>query len=112
MSTSFVNASLRNPQTATKRKKKSLNDVLLPEKRLNLTACAVETVQDFLMKLEIKPLSYLLEISIFFLNNDLVRLAKIMNNLAKDLKIRSFKDIFQYLKLVESFQKRNSVNNI
>ena len=66
----------------------------------------VETIQDFLIKLDIKPLIYLLEISIFSLNNDLVRLSKIMNTLVKDLKILSFKDIFQYLKLVESFQKK------
>ena len=33
-----------------------------------------------------------------------------MNNLVKDLKILSFKDI--YLKLVESFQKKFSVKNI
>ena len=65
----------------------------------------VETVQDFLIKLGIKPLIHLLEISIFLLNNDLVRLTKIMNNLVKDFKILSFKVIFQCLKLVESFQK-------
>ena len=61
----------------------------------------LETVQDFLIKLGIKPL-----ISIFSLNNDLVRLTKIMNNLVKDLKILSFKVIFLCLKLVESFQKK------
>ena len=66
----------------------------------------VESVQDFLIKLDIKPLMHLLEKSIFSLNNHLVRLTKIMNNLVKDLKIRSFKVIFQYLKLVESFQKK------
>ena len=54
----------------------------------------LETVQDFLIKLDIKPLMHLLEISIFSLNNDLVRLTKIMNNLVKDLKIMSFKVIF------------------
>ena len=42
----------------------------------------------------------------FSLNNDLVRLTKIMNNLVKDFKILSFKVIFQCLKLVESFQKK------
>ncbi len=73
---------------------------------------ALETVQDFLIKLGIKTLMHLLEISIFSLNNDLVRLTKIMNNLVKDLKILSFKVIFQCLKLVESFQKIISVNNI
>ena len=33
-------------------------------------------------------------------------LTKIMNNLVKNLKILSFKIIFQGLKLVESFQKK------
>ena len=45
--------------------------------------------------------------SIFSLNNDLARLTKIMNNLVKDLKILSFKVIFQCLNLVESFQKKD-----
>ena len=70
------------------------------------------SVQDFLIKLDIKPLIHLLEISVFSLNNDLVRLTKIMNNLVKDLKILSFKVIFQCLKLVETFRKKNSVKNI
>ena len=34
----------------------------------------LETVQDFLIKLDIKPLTHLMEISIFSLNNDLLRL--------------------------------------
>ena len=55
----------------------------------------IETVQDFLIKLGIKPLMHLLEVSI--------TLTKIMNNLVKDLKIPSFRVIFQCLKLVESF---------
>ena len=71
----------------------------------------VETVQDFLIKLGIKSLMHLLEIGIFSINNDLVRLTKIMNNLVKDLKILSFKVIFQRLKLVESFQKWFFVKN-
>ena len=83
---------------------------------LNMTVrifkSTLETVQDFLIKLGIKPLMHLLEISIFSLNNDLVRLTKIMNNLVKDLKILSFKVIFQCLKLVESFQKKKSLKNI
>ena len=65
----------------------------------------LETVQDFFIKLDIKPLMHLLEISIFSQNNDLVRLTKIMNNLVKDLKILSYKVIFQCLKLVKSFKK-------
>ena len=72
----------------------------------------VESVQDFFIKLDIKPLMHVLETSIFSLNNDLVRLTKIMNSLVKDLKILSFKVIFQCLKLVKSFQKKNSVKNI
>ena len=72
----------------------------------------LETVQDFLIKLDIKPLMHLLKISIFSLNNDIVRLTKIMNNLCKDCKLRTFKVIFQCLKLVKSFQKKNSVKNI
>ena len=75
-------------------------------------AVRLDTVQDFLIELGIKPLMHLLEINIFSLNNDIVRLTKIMNNLVKDLKILSFKVIFQCLKLVESFQKKFSVKNI
>ena len=73
---------------------------------------SLETVQEFLIKLDIKPLMHLLKISIFSLNNDILRLAKIMNNLVKDCKICTFKVIFQCLKLVESFKKKDSVKNI
>ena len=69
-------------------------------------AFTLETFQDFLIKLDTEPLMRLLEISIFSLNNDLVRLTKIMNNLVKDLKILSFKVIFQCLRLVEIFWKK------
>ena len=65
---------------------------------------SLETVQDFLIKLDIKPLMHLLKISIFSLNNDILRLTKIMNNLVKDCKIGTFKVIFQCPKLVKSFQ--------
>ena len=37
----------------------------------------LETVQDFLIKLGIKPLMHLLEISIFSLDNNIVRLTKL-----------------------------------
>ena len=67
----------------------------------------LETVQDCLIKLGIKPQMHRLEKSIFSLNNDLVRLTRIMNNLVKDFKILSFKVIFQCLKLVKSFQKKS-----
>ena len=72
----------------------------------NQVTSLIDTVQKFLIKLGIKPLMHLLEISIFFIDNDLVRLTKIMIKLVKDLKILSFKVIFQCLKLVESFQKK------
>ena len=45
---------------------------------------AVETVQDFLNKLDIKPLRHLLKISIFSLNNVILRLNKIMNRADKN----------------------------
>ena len=44
----------------------------------------LETVQDFLIKLDIKPLMHLLEISTFSLNNVIVRLTKIMNRADKN----------------------------
>ena len=58
------------------------------------TGPGLESVQDFLIKLDIKTLMHLMEISIFSLNNDLIRFTKIMNNLVKDFKILSFKVIF------------------
>ena len=54
----------------------------------------VESVQDFLIKLDMKPCMHLVEISIFSLNHVIVRLTKIMNNLLEHLKIRTFKVIF------------------
>ena len=80
--------------------------------RKNWWMVALESVQDFLIKLDIKPLMHLLEMSIFSLNNDNLRLTKIINNPVKDLKILSFKVIFQCQKLVESLQKKISVKNI
>ena len=44
----------------------------------------LESVQDFLIKLGIKPLMHLLEISTFSLNNVMVRLTKIMNKVDKN----------------------------
>ena len=81
---------------------KSANNVFSVEE-----SYVIDTVQDVLIKLGIKSLMHLLEISSFSLNNDLVSLTKIMNNLVKDLKILSFKVIVQHLELVESFQKQN-----
>ena len=50
---------------------------------VNIDECSsapLETVQDFL----IKPIMYLLEISIFSLNNVILRLTKIMNRANKN----------------------------
>ena len=44
----------------------------------------LESVQDLLIKLDIKPLMHLLEISTFSLNNVIVRLTKIMNRANKN----------------------------
>ena len=52
---------------------------------------ALESVQDFLIKLDMKPCMHLMEISIFSLNHVIVRPTKIMNNLLKDCKICSGK---------------------
>ena len=57
-------------------------------------AYSVDTVQDFLIKLGIKPRLHILKISIFSLNHVIVRPTKIMNNLLKVCKICTFKVIF------------------
>ena len=49
-----------------------------------LKTYALDTFQDFLIKLDIKPLIHLLEISIFSLNNVILRLTKIMNRADKN----------------------------
>ena len=54
-------------------------------------AVSLETVKDFLIKLDMKPNMHLVKISIFLLNDVTVRLTKIMNNLLKHLKILMFK---------------------
>ena len=48
------------------------------------TGPGLESVQDFLIKLDIKPLMHLLEISTFLLNNVIIRLTKIMNRADKN----------------------------
>ena len=62
----------------------------------------VESVQDFLIKLGIKPRMHILEIVIFLLNHVIFRPTKIMNNLLKDAKL-VFSVIFQHKKSMESF---------
>ena len=101
----FVSYTLHNIRRCSK-------NIIAAVRNFCTMACALETFQDFLIKLDIKPLIHLLKISVFSLNNDIVRLTKIMNKLVKDCKICTFKVIFQCLKLVETFQKKISVKNI
>ena len=65
--------------------------------------CTLDTVQDFLIKLGIKPCLHILKISIFSLNHVIVRPNKIMNNLLKVCKVCTFKVIFRHQKSTESF---------
>ena len=63
--------------------------------------CYTRAFQDFLIKLDMKPHTRLVDISVFSLNNVTVRPTKIMSNLLKHLKIQIFKVIFQFGKLIE-----------
>ena len=72
-------------------------------KKILCCVCALDTVQDFLIKLGIKPRLHILKISIFSLNHVIVRPTKIMNNLLKVCKICTFKVIFRHQKSTESF---------
>ena len=74
--------------------------------------CILDTVQDFLIKLGIKPHLQLLKIGIFSLNHVIVRPTKIMNNLLKVCKICAFKVIFWHQKPTESFWIFFSLKNI
>ena len=49
-----------------------------------LLTCVLESAQDFLIELGIKPLMHLLEISTFSLNNGIIRLTKIINRADKN----------------------------
>ena len=51
---------------------------------IHLVSSTIESVQDFLIKLDIKLLMHLLEISTFSLNNVIVKLTKIMNRANKN----------------------------
>ena len=58
--------------------------IFLAQNGLNIHNQWLETVQDFLIKLDIKPLMHLLKIGIFSLNNVIIRLTKIMNRADKN----------------------------
>ena len=55
----------------------------------NIWPFRLDTIQDFSIKLGIKPRLHILKISIFSLNQVTVRLTKIMNNLFNFIKIQS-----------------------
>ena len=59
-----------------------------------LEVSPLECVQDFLIKLDMKPCIHLVEISIFSPNHFIIRLTKIMNHLLELLQISTFKVIF------------------
>ena len=65
-----------------------------PRIGLLFTLYALDTVQDFLIKLGIKPRLHILKVSIFSLNHVIVRLTKIMNNLLGHLKTFTLKVSF------------------
>ena len=54
------------------------------ETHFERTLCGLESVQDFLIKLDMKPCMHLLEISILSLNLVIVTLTKIMNRADKN----------------------------
>ena len=62
----------------------------------------LDTIQDFLIKLGIKPSLHILKISTFSLNHVIARPTKIMSNLLKVCEIRTFKVIFWHQKSTES----------
>jgi hypothetical protein len=72
----------------------------------------LESFQDILIELDMKPRMHIVETSIFSLNNVTARLTKIMNNLLEHIKILIFKVIFSVLKIDRIFQKKKSFENI
>jgi hypothetical protein len=72
----------------------------------------LESVQAFLIKLDMKPCLHLLEISNFSLNHVIIRRIKIKNNILKHREVCIFKVIFTPQELVKSFWKTNSMKNI
>ena len=73
-----------------------------------------ENVQDFLIKLDIKPLIHLLEISIFSLNNGGHYLVKNQNyeQLCQRSQNSEFQSHFSVSKIDRIFLKKKSAKNI
>ena len=66
-------------------------------------ASLVDTIQDFLCKLGIKPHLHLVDTIVSSLHHVIVRATKIIKDLLKDRKIWIFKVLFQCCKSPESF---------
>ena len=71
----------------------------------------LHTVQGFLIKLGIKLCLHILEINIFSLSHVILRPTKSMNNLVKDVKIRTFKAIFLIFFCEEYLTRRWTFTN-
>ena len=69
---------------------RELGDFLRERAKLEEDNSKVETVQDFLCQLGIKPHMNIVEIVIFSLYHVIIRPTKIINNLLKDRKILIF----------------------
>ena len=68
--------------------------------------CMIEKVQDFLIKLDIKPCMHLEEISIFSLNHVIVRLTKIYEQPPQTSQNSYFQSHFSVLKIGRIFPKK------
>ena len=69
----------------------------------------VETVQDFLIKLDIKPPMHILEISNFSLNNDLPKLWTTLSNISKFWVSKSFFSIKNWSNLSSFICEKNLI---
>ena len=74
--------------------------------------CCLETVQDFLIQLDIKPPMHILEISIFSLNHVIVRLIKIIKQPPGTSQNSYFQSHFSVSKIDRIFLKKLSMKNI
>ena len=70
--------------------RKEKKEIMIIQYRNSVGPIPLDTVQNFLIKLGIKPRLYILKISIFSLKHVIVRPTKIMNNLLKVYKICTY----------------------
>ena len=72
----------------------------------NISTYLVESVQDFLIKLDMKPCINLVEISIFSLNHVIVRPTKTPKSADKKMPISDFQSDFSMSKIIWIFLKK------